>query len=552
MPRLFDKTLLLLIVLFVLLRIGGLDVPYHQDETKWVRNAASGVASQTGLGHPPVAALIYSTTAKIVGQDWFRITPLIFGVLTLAGLYTFTRREFGEKTALWTGLLYSFSFYSVIGSLTIDTDGSILPFFFIMSLLFYFLWRQSRHEKARLLYGIGLLFFLGLGLLAKLSFVIVAGAFLIDYLWDYRQLMSKIKPAHIFKGVLIFTALLASLYLIIKFILPGFSFARTFSHAADFIKFSGRNYFQVLFQMLKAVFYASPLLVAPLFLKPSFNRKNRVLFLYIGLGLIFYLILFDFSSAALDKYFAFIAVPLSIISGSVLAQVFSNPSKNLRGPLGIGILLIIILSSFQFINHAVPPLYPKDEWLNRVFGFKWNFLTPFMGGSGPVGFYMSWLFIGLVWVSILILIIIRFRKPQLIYSAAVMAMVVGLGCNLFFIEEYQFGLINGNVRKLLDRAVETIQKDPNIRSVITYNDIGGYELTNIGKYHRRIYAIPKNEEGHRPLLREFKGYYLVIDIPRINSSSLYMRYFNTCETVYLDSSRAITASIYNCRRGVLE
>jgi len=548
----YNRVFIIIALLFLLLRIGGIDVPYHQDEVKWVRNATTEVAARSGLGHPPIAALIYTYTAKAFGQDFFRLTPLFFGFLTLLVLYLFVRETISQRAALWSSFLYTISFYSVWGSLTVDTDGSILPFFFISSLWIYRKLISSDSLNKKIRFSTLLLVFLGLGFLTKLSFILVIIAIVFDYFFLQYHSLKKIRLRGIFLISSLFIIALATLYLVITFILPDFSFSRTFSHATDFINFSGRNFFQVIFQLTKAIIYASPLLFLPLFMiNKEKLRKHAVLFIYLLLALIFYVVIFDFSSAALDKYLALIAVPLSIIGGSVIADHAGDTLGRTKYWLS-GLAVGVAISAIQFISHAVPPLYPKDEWLGRVLSLKWDFLTPFMGGSGPVGFYMSWYFISLMWLCGIILVFLFHINIKHRSGLILIMLITGSIYNLFFVEEYQFGKINGNVEKLIASSVAEIKNNENIKSVITYNDIGGYELTNIGKYQRRLYAIPKNESGHREILESFKGHYLVIDMPRINSSSLYMRYFSTCSKEFSDQSQAISVTIYDCRTGVLE
>ena len=49
-------------------------------------------------------------------------------------------------------------------------------------------------------------------------------------------------------------------------------------------------------------------------------------------------------------------------------------------------------------------------------------------------------------------------------------------------------------------------------------------------------------------LPKFKGHYMVIDIPRLDSSGPYIKYFSSCEVVYKAYSQKISSKVYDCRK----
>lgn len=261
------------------------------------------------------------------------------------------------------------------------------------------------------------------------------------------------------------------------------------------------------------------------------------------------MIIFDFSRSALDKYLAFIIVPLSIMAGTVVhnawkeSEEFSTPAGEL---IFSSLILATIIFYLQFLPHFTPPLYPKEEWIGRIVKLKWNFVFSFTGGSGPLGFYVSWFFIALSWIISIVLAMTALIKRNWRRPALLVIFVVGLFYNVAFAEEYLFGKINGNPNILLKKAVNFIEHNSAIDSVISYNDIGAYELMKIGKYERRLYAAPKFEKSYTDILKNFKGHYLVIDIPRLNPESPYAKHFLTCNATYEDYSGKISAKIYNC------
>ena len=545
------KTIFITVALFfILLRLPGLDLPYHQDEKKY---AVSISVADSNTPHPPISKAIMIYTAKIFGRDNFRVMPFLFSIANLLLLFYFVRFKYGMRAALWAILLFAVSYYSVLASLMVDIDGAILPFFLLLSMIGYYRWQEANGQRSKFMWGFILVATLILGFLTKLSFIIVVGGLILDYLiqmWEGGDKKARFKYSIMAGGLL---ALLVLALLGVRVVSPSFNLARTISHAQDSFHLTGRAYLQVLIQSVKAIIYLSPLLVLPLiFTTRERWAKLRFFFIFIFVGLIFYLIVFDFSRAALDKYLAFLVIPLAVISGVTLGEIFGqeNSGSDIRRGLFTGLAIAVSIFILQFLPHFVPPLYPKEEWINRIMGLRWNFIFPFTGGSGPVGFYVSWLFIGLSWITSAIFgILALIRKQRSIYFLTAM-LVLGFFYNAVFVEEYLTGRINGSPNVLLRNAVSFTEKNDKIKKIISYNDIGGYEISKLGKYQYRFYAVPKNEEVHRELFSGFKGHYLVIDIPHLNPASFYGRYFSTCEAVYSDQSRYISAKIYDCKNAV--
>jgi hypothetical protein len=194
----------------------------------------------------------------------------------------------------------------------------------------------------------------------------------------------------------------------------------------------------------------------------------------------------------------------------------------------------------------VPPHYPKTAWLERVVGLKWNFLFPFTGGSGPTGFYVSFLFIALVWICSIIFMFTYLKSKESKKKALFSILILGFLYNGVFVEEYLFGKINGSPYSLFDQTKTFIIENKDIKNVIVYNDIGGFEIQQIGKYERRLYANPQFESTYKSVFDGFNGHILYIDIPKIGENNFYSNYFKSCKNVFTKRDRYITASVLEC------
>ncbi|MSU73669.1 hypothetical protein EXS56_00855 [Candidatus Kaiserbacteria bacterium] len=534
-----------LLLVFVAIRLPGLSLPYHQDEWKnaeMVRTHMVGGLS----AHPPLMELIYRWSGEIAGADNLRLMPLVFGVASAWLLYAVVRRRAGVAAALYATGLYAVSAYAVLASLMLDMDGTILPAFFLAAVYAYDRYRDSASVRSSYGWLLVLALALVVGFLTKLSFVLVLGALILDYLFEVRHRLTR--------GLLIRAGLgaigcmgvgviaIAGAHLFI----PSFDVSQTIVHALSYVRFEGRGYLQILIQAVKALFYLSPLLLVPLVLmsKDSFT-KNRIFVVYLALGAFFYLVLFDFSQGALDKYLMYTIVPLAALVGTIFAGATRGLTMRTLVPgslLGAGCAALLI--ALNFLSPSVMPLYPKTEWLSAIAAGNWNILMPFTGGNGPIGFYVSFLVITAGFgISAVLALLARYTHMRKMLVVALI--VVGVTFNGIFIEEYLWGRINGSAPEVLQASLAYI-KNADVKSIITHADTGAYELQGMRKYSGRFYAVPGYEEGHRALFAKHTGQYLVVDVPLLNEGGFYRRFFSTCTPVFTASSGVIRAYVYDC------
>lgn len=538
-----------IVAVFIVLHIFGLSQPYHQDEYKWPIIVNPQLTEPGGIPHPPVGEFIYRQAGFLVGYDNFRLIPAFFGLLNLLLLFYLVKNIFDTRTALWSTGIFALSFYSLLASLMIDTDGAIMPFFFLLMMIGYYKLRVTNYDVrgANLKWFIIFILAAVLGFLVKASFIIGIGALVFDFMFEKGVFSDKKKVLKYFALGAGLIVLFVGLLFLVQFVFPYFRLEWTLKYWSHFIKFSGRGWMQTFIQFVKACFYLSPFLVlAPLFLAREEFRKVRPFVLFVTLGLLFYLVIFDFSGGALDRYFQFLVLPLSIIAGSVCAKNFELKNRNVLPPLFIGVVVYLL----QFFNHYVPPLHPKSEWIGRILSLEWDFLYPFSGGSGPLGFYVSFALIGLFWIASFVFVLQKvfnnFGKKN--DKAIVVGLLVfGIFYNLVFIQEYLFGFINGYTPRLVGDAATFIKSNDDIKRVVVYNDNGGYEIRKTGKYERRLYATPQFEDTYRDFFKNYSGHILYIDIPRIGENNFYSNYLeNDCKRAYQRTSGRITSVIYDC------
>lgn len=539
--------LIALVFIFVGLRLPGTDLPLHQDEYKWPKIVNPALVGTTEIPHPPLSQFIYREAGVLVGYDVdFRFVPLFFGTLNLLLLFYFIRMRFGRKVAFVGATFFTLSFFSVLASLMVDTDGQIMPFFFLLALIAYYKVKNNFGRK-RLLWLALLAFACIGGFFVKVSFVIAIASLAGDFLWERKNKISKkdfVRYGLAGIGSILFLGLLLFLA---QQIFSFFNLSTAFTYWKHFIQ-ADRNWFQTGIQVAKAVLYSSPFLICiPFFLSKEKRKEVRPFILYIVFGLIFYIVLFDFSIGALDRYMQYLVVPLCALSAVAFVSVWKSDSNSRNKEfLLLGSVVALVLLFLAQLPHDVPALHPKSEWLGRLMSLKWNFLYPFSGGSGPLGFYVSFLFMGLLWLISLVLISIGMFKTE--YRKKILLILIPLGFvyNGLFIEEYLTGALYGSSSRLVAESVRFIKNNPDISKVVVYNDNGGDEVQAIGKYERRLYVAPQFEGGFTNAFSAFRGHLLFIDVPRIDPTSLPASYIASCTPIYEQQDKYITARIFDC------
>lgn len=543
--------LVILLVVFLVLRLPAIHAPYHQDEYKWPMYANPVYFGPGVVPHPPLTEFIYVKLGHLVGYDNFRLIPLSFACLNLLLLYFFVRRRFSLRSARWSVIFLTLSFYGVLASLMVDTDGQILPFFLLLSFYCYDSFNLSQNRKNKITWGSLTFVFVILGIMVKLSAALVPVAIGLDFLFlHYRQINRRQWLIYFLLALSLVVAVIIGLF-ISQYIFTGFSLGKGIKYWETFNRaFDQRNFFQTGIQFAKSLLYLSPFLVgAILFSFKKYRREFNLIYFYLLSSLVFYLLIFDFSIGALDRYFEFLIIPACLLAGVLTADYLEKKKSNQRATsiclLG-SIVISLLVFSLQFLPQNVPALYPKKLWLDRIVSGQWDFLYPFFGGSGPLGFYLSFNFLAWFWLATLFffLVLLLWSKNQrgIWLSLLIFAVVY----NGVFIEEYLFGRINGSARSLVEKTVDFIKNEPTIERVMVYNDNGGYNIRELGKYERRIYATPDFENFYRQYFKKFSGHIMFIDIPRLYSPSFYEQYFNQCQTVYKQTDRYLTAKVISC------
>lgn len=299
-----------------------------------------------------------------------RLMSIIFGSLSILVLYFLTKEMFNKKTALISSLLFTFSSYHIIMTLT-ELDITMMFFILLSS---YFLIKYLKDK--RLIDYIISIVFLGIGILTKNIGALFIPVYLLMILF-YPKLKdkSKVISKENMKKILIFFLIIFVISLPIltfNYILykekdlTDLQFSRFFSGDNKGIYESIANTIQPfsLNVLLKDYGNGTPGIIQGLnfylnysiFLFigfiigiPIILKKNKLFGIYL---LLIFIIPFLFLSGTslLEKHFVF-AVPIfCIFSSLTIEKISSFSKKNSRLIVVILILIFLVISFISLYN----------------------------------------------------------------------------------------------------------------------------------------------------------------------------------------------------------
>lgn len=539
--------------IFLFTRLSLMPMMYHQDEYKWAMIVNPVFNLDLKSDHPPLIGILYRFTGEMVGFDNLRVLPVTVSLFCLTLLYLLMYKFYGKREAIVSAVLYTFSIYALIANTQIDIDGALLPFATLVTFYSYF--SIQKGERIRFWFPV----FVGsviLGSMIKLSFIIVIGTVLTDFLMRHKLNWGLIRKALITVfGGLVFIASITLGFVFLFDINNPLQFVKNVSHFGIF-NFSERNYFQVLFLTVKSIIFASPFILLPIFLVFSkrFRKDMNIWFVYLLYSIIFYYFIFDFSNRTIERYDMFVILPITIIGGVFLVENLRNNSfkkKELIVSCVIGLLAFATTLSLVPVNSKPLPLNPKSVYIDNITKLNFDFLLPLTGGSGPIGFYVSVYFVFVLFLICVLLLVLYFRISNRRYALYILVGFVSfaLSYNLVLGREFITGSIYGNVDAVAKDVTLHTNSNPEIPQVITYYDIAGYELNSTGKYFKRFYTDPMFEKTNITKFSSYSGYYMVVDFPEINKDSVYWKYLESCKRVFEARDKNISGYVFDCRGG---
>ena len=534
----------LVVSVFLITRLPAVQQIYHQDEYKWAMQADPIFDNESP--HPPLGKYTLRLTGNILGFENLRFAPLLFSFLCLALIYLIIKK-ITNKTgiALLGTLLFSINVYSVIASLQVDIDGAILPFFMLLVYYAYLRLLTNNRKFWWVVFGVGVVG----GFLTKLSFVIFVGALAVDYLLMIYYL-SQLNIKKIATKSLKFGGILALIAVAFYYFSPDrINIVIEYGRHFQSLNFASRAYFELVFKILKSLVWLSPLLLLPV-MAGLFNReavkKYRFWYIFLFFNLIFYLVIFDFAKLTMERYLMFLIIPCCIISAGVLGELIEgfNWNKEYRKIFFISLVFVLLSAAILSLSHNVLPLDPKINYINHIKNLDFNFLIPFTGGSGPVGFYFSAQYVLWSWIGAIILLVtgLLFKSGKQKFILGFI--ILGVGYNLLFLNEYLLGSLFGSVPNVARASVQYVLNNPQIKNATTYYDTGNYYLILADKSAGRFFTAPSRDYSGR--FNAYKGYYMIVDFPAIDRNGRYWPFLERCKLDKQFTDKDVSSYIFDC------
>lgn len=533
-----NRWLWILISLFVITRVFGLGQLYHQDEYRWVQQVYVEEFGVVDSPHPPVMQTLFSLGGKLFGYDHLRLVPFFFGILNLVLIYIVALKLTGnKKMAYLASGFYIINVYALIASLMVDIDGTLMPFLVLSAYYFYLKIFKDNNKKFIPLLVLVML----AGFFTKLSYVLFAGALVIEYLWtlyDDGKFKYKIKKTAL--SLVALGIIVTGIYVVYGKLDPRFA---EYSTNFKFLNFGSRKYFDLFLRFFKFVIWFSPLLLLPMtygLFKRDIFKKYRVWYIYSLFNFLFYLVIFDFATLPIERYFMFIVIPAVLIGADVIYSLFYENKFNKKYLISSVAVFLLVLFWIFLGSYEAMPLNPKEAYIDKLKNLDFNFLIPLTGGSGPIGFYGSALFILLAWFICATGLFLNKKKWALSFFV-----VFGVGYNILLSLENQTGFEYGSVNDITKKSVDYVIGNSEVASVVTYYDAGVYYLKIGDKYTGRFYTAPSRDYSQR--LKTHRGHYMIVDFPAIRKDSAYWQLISRCKLDKKFTDKYVDSYIFDCR-----
>ncbi|MBI4138632.1 glycosyltransferase family 39 protein [Candidatus Uhrbacteria bacterium] len=526
-----------LLAAFTLFRIPALGQIYHQDEYKWAQIVDTSYGLAGTVPHPPLGENAYRLWAMVAGFDGLRGLPFVVSIANLILGFFLVKRWYGERSAWWFGALSSVVTASVLGSVQIDIDGALLPFWTLIALhAVTDIWER---RDARRGWGLLLVACIG-GALTKLSFFLLLPAIGVE--WALRSGYRPKKSHPIVVGL----AAIGGVLLWASPLLNGIGFV-TYAKGFGFMNLADRDYFELLLLTLKSGILLGPVAAVAAVASWREAARYRPLLSYALFQFLFYFVAFDFTHRTIERYLLAFTLPVAAIAGDALARGWASPTYRRRVGWITAAVGMVVLVGLLLLPAAAIPLHPKADFLRHVTRGDLSFLIPITGGSGPIGFFVPANVALFAFAATLVATLVANRTLRLRAAAFPVLTALTIAFSLFTTLEYGTGLFYGNASALAKRAAAAACASPDVSRIITYNDIAAWELGECGKYDRRFYLNPEFAAVNEKKFAGFDGHYVVVTMPPISPDQKIMRYLSTCHTLFSEDDRRVSARLYDCR-----
>jgi hypothetical protein len=552
----YKKLFLIILLILTLIRLFGVNMPIVDDETNyigWISDPGDYITVNpfTTHPHPPLGPWLFYGASKLFGSSTqiFRLIPLVLWIINSFLIFSMVKEEYNEKIAFFSSLFFGLSYYSVLMSLQIDVEGSLLVTSFLAISLFYLKYQRTKKTHNLIFAGLAL----GMGLFTKLS------AFFILPTIALHSLIS-IKNKSILKSIISFENIKKTLFetsIIVFFGLLVFSifpllmpeiFEKMISHSSHYY---GLNFSLLAISMF--IFWSTPLLLG-LSLCETLKLERKNSFWIIWLISIFSIYTFLISGRLgtqsvsggitdYSRHFMNLLVPLSVLSGIFISKL----KWRMHTFYTFGILTLIFTSIFFIINKQTTTILARDfsTYLNAITQFNFNFFFSFLTSSGNFLLINMWIFV-IIFLTSLILILIYYFSPKKYTSLTLILFIsLGIAFNIFLVSEYLGPVTSPNFENTYYDLVQEISQNNSITYYV--NDEGFLLYLNKfqNKNEKNVHYIGKYAET-LPMKIIPNDKFILLSLPDPNLHEIIQSKYPCVTEKKIYSKNTIVANILVC------
>lgn len=513
------KTILVLIIIGIIIRLFGVNLALYEDETAWTNAILSeSIADGTEhIFHPPLTPLLYRISLFIFGLHvWsLRLAPFIFSILGIFIIYLISRMLYNHKAAFFSVFIMAFSFYSILASLEIDHDGFLL---FLYPLCFYCFLKYER-EKI-IFWNILTSLVLGISLMAKFTTVLLLFCFGLYKLIISRSIKETIKSLFIPALVVILTFIL---YYALSMLIDPRLFYNAIHHSAIDLTVQGITRANWPFMSAIPVIYlwATPFLIG-LFILSLFNPKKEDYLFVIWVIVLILFHIFILKNGDFSRYLIVSLISFSILGGKLLSSIKWNTKEKVLAGVSFFIFLVCFLS-LNLVNMSHYTHF-FGNYLSSAKSLNFNFFFPYVVSSG------SWF--GVNFLSVLIISIVCLSLIPSFYwiinhgfKVGKLFLIIFLGAsfafNIFLVEEYLFKATQPDPSKAVYALTDYFKQNSLKYPVYTTNKGMLFHINHDFVYKQE--AMNRIDEENIDILRN-----------KIRESGATILYLNFAPYLYLD------------------
>ncbi len=523
-----DNSALIIIICFALfIRILSLKNIFVADESFFYSTIFNKLFSL----HPPIYFLLQKLFI-VPNVFWTaRLVPLIFGIMNIILVYILSIKIFDKKTAIFSSLLMTFSFWPVLASSMVDINGSLIMFEYLLTFIVFINYLKTNKNKFLILTGM----LIGLSSITKYMDTLILIAILgLIHLYEKKDIKKSIKfgAAIVLIGIIIY-----SLFPLLSYLLGYWpQFISTLENTS--LAHKGLT----LRPFIYLIFWATPML-GGLFLLSLLKFEKKKIYFVIWTAAVFLLYFFIVGASRLpyERYLMTMIPPLCILGGNYLSKFNFKAKQTAIGVISLLVfyitLLYLNLRTRIFMPHSV------SNYIYAIKNLKFNFMYPYVGSSGPsfwISFNSMILIVGLACIFLLFYMILA-KNKKLSSIFFILFISSSLSFNVFLIQEHTLSLANPNINKVAYDVIDFYNSNNLNRNVF----ITDY-LSSIGIYLKDA-NVTKAKVGELNKLNFRNSTLIIIDFPTLDKSGEFWKEINKCEKVYTSKDKGMELGwIYKC------